>query len=151
MRPLRSSRACSLDRTYCRVVTSIEVPDVVRRTALSHGEAGAQWLRDLPAIVEELERRWGITVGATFAGGTAACVAAATTADGAQAVVKIAMPATVDGDEVFERSVVAFGLADGRGCARLLAHDGELSALLIEAFGPKNLDRITRSKLKRRP
>jgi streptomycin 6-kinase len=120
---------------------SIAVPDVVRRTARAHGEVGAQWLRDLPAIVEELERRWRVTVGSTLAGGTAACVAQATTSDGAEAVVKIAMPATIDGDEVFERAVLTFGLADERGCARLLAHDRELSALLIERLG-RNLDEL---------
>jgi streptomycin 6-kinase len=61
--------------------------------------------------------------------------------DGGRAVVKIAMPATIDGDGAFERSVLAFGLAAGRGCARLLAHDSELSALLIERLG-RNLDEL---------
>ena len=141
--PPRNSKVCSRDGTYCRVVTprSIEVSDAVRRRALAYGDAGARWLQELPSIVEELERRWSITVGSTFAGGTAACVAQATRADGAQAVVKIAMPATIDGDEAFDRSVLAFGLAAGRGCARLLAHDGELSALLIERLG-RNLDEL---------
>ena len=106
----------------------IALPDAVRRRALAYGDEGARWVQELPAVVEELERRWGITIGSTFEGGTAACVAAATTSDGAAAVVKIAMPATIDGDDAFERSVLAFGLAGGRGCARLLAHDGELSA-----------------------
>ena len=120
---------------------SIEVPDVVRRTARSHGAVGVQWLRDLPAMVEQLERRWRVSVGSTLAGGTAAYVADATTSDGAHAVVKIAMPATIDGEEVFERSVLTYALADGRGCARLLAHDDELSALLIERLG-RNLDQL---------
>jgi streptomycin 6-kinase len=141
--PPRNSRASWGDRTYCQVVTTapIAVPDAVRRRALAYGEAGARWLHELPSVVEELERRWCITVGSTFEGGTAACVAAATTADGAEAVVKIAMPATIDGDDAFERSVLAFGLARGRGCARLLAHDDELSALLIERLG-RNLDEL---------
>ncbi len=143
MRPPRKSKACSADHTYCRCVTpgSIEVPDLVRRTALSHGEVGAQWLADLPAVFAELERRWDVEVGSTFTGGTAACVAEATMAGGRAAVVKVAMPATIDGDEVFDRSVLTFQLADGRGCARLLASDRELSALLIEPLG-RNLDTL---------
>jgi streptomycin 6-kinase len=119
----------------------IDVPDAVRVTARAHGELGAQWLADLPAIFAELERRWDVTIGATFTGGTAACVAEATMADGSAAVVKVAMPASIDGDEVFDRSVLSFELAAGRGCARLLAHDRELSALLIERLG-RNLDAL---------
>jgi len=124
----RNSRSCARGAAYCRGVTrtSIAIPDVVRRTALAHGDIGAQWLRDLPGIIEELERRWRVRVGSTITGGTAACVAWATTSEGVEAVVKIAMPATIDGAEVFERSVLTYGLADGRGCARLLAHDREL-------------------------
>jgi streptomycin 6-kinase len=124
------------------VATSrIEVPEAVRVTARSHGELGRQWLLDLPAIVGELERRWNVTIGSTFSGGTAAWVAEATMPDGGRAVVKIAMPATIDGDGAFERSVLTFGLAAGRGCARLLAHDSELSALLIERLG-RNVDEL---------
>lgn len=119
----------------------IDVPDAVRVTARSHGALGAQWLADLPAIFAELERRWGVVIGATFTGGTAGCVAEATMADGSAAVVKVAMPATIDGDATFDRSVLSFELADGRGCARLLAHDRELSALLIERLG-RNLDAL---------
>lgn len=92
-------------------------------------------------MVEELERRWRVSFGSTLAGGTAAYVAAATAPDGTHAVVKIAMPAAIDGDDAFERSVLTFGLAAGRGCARLLAHDDELSALLIERLG-RNLDEL---------
>jgi len=119
----------------------IDVPDAVRITARSHGDLGAQWLADLPAIFAELEQRWDIAVGATLSGGTAACVAKATMADGTAAVVKVAMPVTIDGAGVFDRSVLAFELAAGRGCARLLAHDREFSALLIERLG-RNLDAL---------
>jgi streptomycin 6-kinase len=119
----------------------IEVPDAVRISARSHGAIGEQWLRDLPGIFAELERRWGVKFGSTLAGGTAACVADVTTADGGTAVVKVAMPATIDGEATFDRSVLSFQLADGRGCARMLAHDRELSALLIERLG-RNLDAL---------
>jgi streptomycin 6-kinase len=139
----RKSRACSTDRTYCHCVTPapIEVPDLVRITARSHGAIGERWLRDLPAIFAELERRWDVKVGSTLTGGTAGCVAEVTTRDGGTAVVKVAMPPTIDGEETFDRSVLSFQLADGRGCARLLANDRELSALLIERLG-RNVDAL---------
>ena len=51
------------------------IPAAVRRRALAHGEVGARWLRELPSVVPELERRWDLTVDDTLAGGTAAYVA----------------------------------------------------------------------------
>ncbi len=131
------------DYTYCPAVNParIDVPDAVQITARSHGELGTQWLVELPAIFSELEQRWDIAVGSTFSGGTAACVAEATMADGTAAVVKVAMPVSIDGEGAFDRSVLAFELAAGRGCARLLAHDRELSALLIQRLG-RNLDAL---------
>jgi streptomycin 6-kinase len=140
---MHNSRSRVLLRTYCPGMARrpIDVPDAVRVTARAHGALGAQWLADLPAIFAEVERRWDVTIGSTFTGGTAACVTEATMADGSAAVVKVAMPASIDGEETFDRSVASFGLADGRGCARLLAHDRELSALLIERLG-RNLDSL---------
>jgi streptomycin 6-kinase len=122
----------------------VEVPDLsdaVRRRALAYGEVGAQWLRNLRTIVEELERRWDITIGSTLGGGTAAYVAEATRSDGAAVVVKIAMPATIDGATAFAQTVRTYALSDGRGCARLLAHDADRSALLLERLG-RNLDAL---------
>src|SRR5438132_4130602 len=122
----------------------VDVPDLsdaVRRRAVAHGEVGLQWLRNLRAIVEELERLWNVKVGSTLAGGTAAYVAEATTSDGAAVVVKVAMPATIDGVTAFEQTVQACALSRGRGCARLLAHDADRSALLLERLG-RNLDEL---------
>ena len=117
------------------MVRSITVPDAVRRRALSHGALGAQWLRDLPAIVADIERRWDITVGATLTGGTAAYVAEATTRDGAAAVLKVATPPAIDGATAFAQMALTLELAGGHGCARLLARDDERAALLLERLG----------------
>ena len=91
--------------------------------------------------MREVERRWRVRVGEPYQGGTASYVAAATLEDGGTAVVKIAMPTSVGGAQAFARSVESFVLADGRGCARLLAHDDELDALLLERLG-RNLDSL---------
>jgi streptomycin 6-kinase len=56
-------------------------------------------------------------------------------------VCKIAMPFLDDLDLAFDRSVRAYELTDGRGCARLLNHSTEHSALLLERLGP-NLDSL---------
>ncbi len=113
----------------------VELPDMVRRRALAYGAVGEQWLRDLPAVVEELATRWELRMGATLSGGTAAYVAEATTAAGAAAVLKVAMPAAIDGDGAFARTVEVYELTRGRGCARLLGHDRARSALLLERLG----------------
>jgi streptomycin 6-kinase len=123
---------------------AVEVPDLadaVRRRALAHGDVGVEWLRNLSVIVDELEHLWDVTVGSTLAGGTAAYVAEAITSDGAPVVVKIAMPGTIDGATAFAQTVQTYALADGRGCARLLAHDADRSALLLERLG-RNLDAL---------
>lgn len=106
----------------------------MRRKALARGAAGLAWIDSLPATARELERRWGVTIGATLSGGTEAYVAEATTAGGNAAVIKVAMP--TPSDTAFARSVTAYELAAGRGCAALLAVDHELQALLLERLGP---------------
>jgi len=113
---------------------SVDLPDAVMRRARSHGAAGERWLRAVPGLVDEVERRWHVTVGEALDGGTAAFVAPATTVDGDEVVVKIAFPDELD-DGMFAQSVCVYELAGGRGCATLLAHDAELSAILLERLG----------------
>jgi streptomycin 6-kinase len=91
----------------------------------------------LGALLTELERDWEITVGATLSGGTASYVAEATTADGVAAVVKLAMPAEFDSLGDLSSEIRLLEIADGRGCARLLDHDGDRRALLLERLGRK--------------
>ena len=113
---------------------AVDLPDAVIRRARSHGPAGDRWLCLLPGLVDEVERRWCVTVGQALEGGSAAFVAPARTADGGAAVVKIAFPDELD-DGAFARSVRVYELAGGRGCARVLAYDAELSAILLEHLG----------------
>jgi streptomycin 6-kinase len=104
----------------------IALPPVVLARARRLGDPGRRWLAELPALVAELERRWSITVGPPLAGGSASFVARA----GDGAVLKIALP------EPFGEQVRTMVAADGRGYARVLAHDLEHRALLMEALGP---------------
>jgi streptomycin 6-kinase len=108
---------------------------MVRQTALSHGASGRRWLDGLSALVTEVEHDWGITVGATMSGGTASYVAEATTAEGAAAVIKLAMPAEFAALGDFSSEIRTLMIADGNGCARLLHHDEARRALLIERLG----------------
>jgi streptomycin 6-kinase len=129
------------DTRHAASPSHIDVPDRVRVRALAHGPAGARWLRELPDIVDDVARRWGITVGSTLTGGSAAYVAEATTRDGDPAVLKVALPAAIEGAGMFDRSVTTYQLAGGHGCAALLRHDDDLSALLLERLG-RSLDEL---------
>ena len=99
-------------------------------TDLAGAKGGERWLADLPATIAALEDRWGITVGARLAGGTASYVATAVTATGEPAVVKISVPG-VDVD----REVRTLRAAAGRGYVRVLAADLDRNAALLEPLG----------------
>ena len=119
----------------------LDVPALVRQRARANGDAGARWLRELPDVLAALCAQWGLRLGRPFRGGTAGYVVAARDSAGRDVVVKVAMP--LDDEEVagYRRSVMVHRLAEGRGCARLLAHDDTASAMLMERLGP-NLDEL---------
>ena len=117
----------------------LEIPELVRQRAMLNGPAGRQWLDDLPSLVDTLAGRWGLEIGSSFRGGTAAFVVGATDESGRACVVKVAMPPEIDPIESFRRSVLVHQLAAGRGCVALLRHDESIPAMLLERLGP-NLD-----------
>ena len=112
---------------------SLDVPDAVRKKAQALGPPGRRWLRGLPDLIRNLEREWGLTVGSALHGGSAAYVAAATTADGTAAVLKLQMP----GYDSVAGEIRVLRIADGRGYVRLLRYDEARGALLQERLGPR--------------
>lgn len=114
---------------------TLHVPALVRQRAMANGGACARWLDELPEIVHALADRWQLEIGPTYSGGTAALVLAVADDSGRRCVLKVAMPIEVD-DGAFARSVLVHELAAGRGCAALLAHDGDVGAMLLERLGP---------------
>jgi streptomycin 6-kinase len=113
-------------------VTSVEVPETVRALVLATGADA--WLAGLPDVVGRLERDWGIAVGAPFEDATEAYVAAATLADGTPAVLKILVQRSHGRHAAEEITVLR--LANGDGCVRMLRHDEESGAMLLERLGP---------------
>jgi streptomycin 6-kinase len=109
---------------------ALGVPPAVRNKALAAG--AGQWLRDLPALVADLERDWSVTVGRPYQDPTEAFVAEATLADGTPAVLKVHIPRPGD---LADHEITVLRLADGDGCARLLRSDAARGALLIERLG----------------
>ena len=106
------------------------VPAFVR-SAFSTWRRGEQWLAELPGVIAQLERAWPISVGQALAGGTGWFVAPARTAEGGDAILKIATPRGAS-----PTSCACSNTAQGYGYVRRRAGDREREAMLLEALGP---------------
>jgi streptomycin 6-kinase len=111
----------------------MDLRDKVLRNIAAQGDVGAAWLAYLPTLVGKLEVNWGIKVGETFPNGTEAYAAAAMTADGEEVALKIPIP----GIEKANRELRALEAANGHGYVRVLQHDAESGAMLLERLGPQ--------------
>lgn len=105
--------------------------EFVRNVRTGLGEAGGAWLRALPALMNDLARRWSFDPGPPFEL-SFNYVAAVTLADGSEAVLKIGP--WEDGE--IEREMDALRLYDGVGACRLLAADAVRRAMLLERVRP---------------
>src|SRR5437016_9247003 len=100
-------------------------------------EEGRQWLRSLPTIVADLERRWHVRTGSPFGAGTAGWVAPTTMDDGTPAVLKVGWPHREARDEA-----AGLRLWDGDGAVLVYEADPSVFALLVERCSPgTSLDR----------
>jgi streptomycin 6-kinase len=123
-------------RTEPMPQTDLDLPLEVRRRAVATGGAAEAWLTDLPALAADIARDWGLTLGSTLHGGSAAYVAQARTSSGEAAVLKIQMPIKPP----FENELEPLLLADGRGYVRVLRHDRARRAMLQEPLGRRLSD-----------
>src|ERR1700687_760201 len=71
---------------------ALQVPDKVRRKATALGKAGVAWLAGPDDLVRALATEWDLSIGRPLSGGTEAFVVEAQTAEGEDAVLKIAIP-----------------------------------------------------------
>ena len=92
---------------------------------------GAAWLARLPSLAEECAERWSLRLGTPFAGGNVSLVLPAERADGSSAVLKLNFP---EAETAHEADALAFW--NGIGAVRLLEHDRERDALLLERCVP---------------
>jgi streptomycin 6-kinase len=87
---------------------------------------GRAWLADLPRLLEECGEQWSLRLEGPIGDGFASLVVAA-----GDAVLKLQFP-----DRESEHEAEALRAWDGDGAVRLLAHDPERHALLIERARP---------------
>src|ERR1700677_1219535 len=123
------------------MLAPLDIPDLVRQSAMANGVEGRRWLEELPGLVAAMTDRWGLELGSSFPGGTASFVAGATDRSGRACVLKVAVPIRHEAPESFGRSVLVHQLAAGRGCVGLLDFDESARAMLLERVGP-NLDEL---------
>jgi streptomycin 6-kinase len=93
--------------------------------------AGRAWLKRLPGIVAACAERWSLGLGEAFPFAGASLAYTVTTEDGGSAVLKICFP-----HRESEHEADALRHWRGNGAVRLLAHDPELWALLVERCVP---------------
>jgi len=103
----------------------------VRTVRSTWGEPGRQWLRALPALLEDCARRWSLTPAPPFPNLTFHYVAPAVTADGTEVVLKVGVP-----NKGLRSEAAALRAFDGRGSVRLLDADPEAGLLLLERLRP---------------
>jgi streptomycin 6-kinase len=110
----------------------IDVPE--RLGWWSEFPGGANWLESLPRLAAESAERWGLRLGRPFGDGFTSLVLPVERADGSGAVLKLTAPHAAS-----EHEADALAYWDGRGAVRLLAHDRERRALLLERCEPGDL------------
>ncbi|PWU59961.1 aminoglycoside phosphotransferase, partial [Micromonospora globispora] len=111
------------------MTVEVEIPEGLRWT--ERVPAGREWLAVLPDRLAKCVERWELRVGRPFAYAFASLAMPAELPDGTPAVLKLQYP---DDDSVHEATALAHWA--GRGAVRLLAHDAERRALLVERCVP---------------
>jgi streptomycin 6-kinase len=107
--------------------------ELVSHVSVGCGERGVAWLRDLPKVMQRLEKLWSLRIGEPFPGIEYNFVAPATREDGEDVVVKIHPP--WDPIEIFDEAEY-LRARDGDSCVRLLAEEQSLRSIMIERLTP---------------
>jgi streptomycin 6-kinase len=107
----------------------VRIPE--RLVGLGEFPGGADWLARLPRLVDECVEQWSLRLGEPFPYANVSVAVPAQLPDGAEAVLKVGFPHWES-----EHEAAALEHWDGHGAVRLLAHDPERSALLLERCVP---------------
>ena len=108
------------------------VPATLARTTVElYGPSGVEWLRRLPALLDEYAARWTLALGPPFEPLSYNYVAPVTRMDGTSAVLKAGFP----GGELLTE-IEALRLFDGRGSVALLEVDSDRGVMLLERLRP---------------
>ena len=98
---------------------------------LAESPEGRAWLAQLPRLVDECLEQWSLSIDDPFPYAFESLVSPATLPDGTGAVLKLQFPGREN-----EHEAAALTRWDGVGAVRLLAHDVDRHALLLERCEP---------------
>lgn len=116
----------------------IEVPEALARSTVEReGESGAEWISELPRIVDELLERWGCELDGAIMHGGVGVIVPVRRRDGATAVVKVSFPHP---GNVHEPD--AFAAWGGRGAVLLHERVDERFAMLLERVRTSTLAEV---------
>jgi streptomycin 6-kinase len=105
------------------------LPDGTRE--LGQHDSGRVWLDQLPGLLDKVVERWQLSIGDVFPEASASLTLRATTPDGEAVVLKLQYL-----HREAEHEAAALAHWDGNGAVRLLAHDPDRHALLLEVCEP---------------
>ncbi len=103
----------------------------IQRIGGAFGEAGADWLRSLPSILDQVSQKWEITLRDPYDDLSYNFVAQAIHKDGTHVVLKLGVP-----NQELLTEKEALRLFNGRGAVKLIRSDYDLGALLLELLQP---------------
>ena len=107
----------------------LKIPELVKQRALSLGELGEQWLKNIHSIVNVLKTKWDISIEEVIDGGSHALVCLVDM----DKTLKIEIPD--HSEKSFMASIKALRLAKGNGYVCLYEYDLENRAVLLERLG----------------
>jgi streptomycin 6-kinase len=117
------------------LIKRFAIPDGMAQTTIEvQGAAGVEWLRNLPSLLAECERRWSLAIGPPFPNLSYNYAAPAIRQDGTPVVLKAGFP-----DNEFKTEAEALRLYAGSGAVQLLDADVERGILLLEHITPGRL------------
>lgn len=105
------------------------LPDAVGE--IGEHSSGRAWLDWLPRLLDEVAARWQLRVGDAFPEASASLTLQTVRADEEPVVLKLQYP-----HREAEQEAAALTVWDGNGAVRLLGHDPERHALLLEPCEP---------------
>ena len=112
---------------------SILIPrDFARDTETRAGQAGREWLEALPRIVEQLCQHWQLVINGKVMNGYAG-LAIPVQREREQCILKVYWR-----DKETDTAPLALKIWNGRGAVKVLAHEPEPGAVLLERLDPKH-------------
>jgi streptomycin 6-kinase len=105
--------------------------DFKNRIVGVHGVSGERWLKGLPALVAEFEKRWSLTIENTWPNPSYNFVSFGLQGDGTEVVLKLGLP-----NPELTNEIEVLRHYGGQGAVRLIDSDSANGAILLERLRP---------------